>query len=107
MQEGLQSDIIHRRLPAIQFRISVFSKIVKIKTHNIFILPAFCVDLTAVFSPSDTIADPRPLRTVCLVQYVTLIWRLIMLHQEELWNLYSRTNRIMTARLWRVDGRGT
>jgi hypothetical protein len=75
MQEGLQSDtsIIHRMLPAIQFRNSVFSKIVKIKTHNILILPAFYVDLTAAFSPSDNTADPRPLRTVCLVQYVTLI----------------------------------
>jgi hypothetical protein len=72
MQEGLQSDIIHRILPDIQFRIRVFSKIVKIKTHNVFILPAFCVDLTAVFSPSDKIADSRPLRTVCRGQYLTL-----------------------------------
>jgi hypothetical protein len=64
MQEGLQSDKIHRMLPVIQFRIRVFSKIEKIKTHNIFILPASCVDLTVVFSPSDKIVDSRPLRTV-------------------------------------------
>jgi len=35
MQEGLQLDKIHRMLPAIQFGIHVFSKLVKIK-HIVF-----------------------------------------------------------------------
>jgi hypothetical protein len=73
MQEGLQSDIIQRTLATIQFGIRVLFKIVKIKTHNIFILPAFCVDLTAVFSPSDKITDSRPLRTACRGKYLNLI----------------------------------
>jgi hypothetical protein len=62
MQKILQSDtrIIHRMLPAIQFGIRVFSNII-----IIFILTAFCVNLTAIFSPSDKMADSRPLRTVC------------------------------------------
>lgn len=41
VQEELQSDIIHRMLPTIQFGIRVFSKFVQIKTQNIFILPLF------------------------------------------------------------------
>jgi len=73
MQEGLQSDIIHRMLSAIPLGIRIFSKIVKIKTQNIFILPAFCVDLIAVLSPSYKIADSIPLRTVCRGHYLKLI----------------------------------
>jgi hypothetical protein len=80
MQGGLQSDIIHRMLPAIQIEIRISSKIVKIKKKYFYFTrflcgsySCFCVDLTAVVSPSDKIADSRPLRTECRGQYLALI----------------------------------